>query len=34
LLDLAADVRDQDLAQLVSGELVVQARDGKPIFLY
>jgi hypothetical protein len=34
LLDLAADVRDQGLAQLVFGELVVQARDGKPMFLY
>jgi hypothetical protein len=33
LLDLAADVRDQGLAQLVFGELVVQARDGKPLFL-
>jgi hypothetical protein len=34
LLDLAADGRDQGLAQLVFGELVVQARDGKPMFLY
>jgi hypothetical protein len=34
LLDLAPDGRDQGLAQLVLGELVVQARDGKPIFLY
>jgi hypothetical protein len=27
-------VRDEGLAQLVFGELVVQARDGKPMFLY
>jgi len=29
-LGLAADMRDQGLAQLLLGELVAQATDGKP----